>query len=152
MVGWYLPRLDRFYYPSFGIFFALVLVFTVLGNVCLAVMRFRADNKPLMNGLVENLKWIPLMTIFTGGMSMHVSQALLSHLFSIEMSWGATGMSLKRTPELLKAKDTNTLYSQGTRRQHILRRACKGRQEVQVHIRLLWVLCCNDGGAGFVCA
>jgi len=30
------------------------------------------------------------MAIFIGGLSMHVSQAILSHLFSIDMSWGAT--------------------------------------------------------------
>jgi len=66
MVGWYLPKLDRFYYQSFSIFFAIVVVFTLLGNVCLAIMRFRADNKPLLGGLWENFKWVPLMTIFMG--------------------------------------------------------------------------------------
>lgn len=30
------------------------------------------------------------MTIFLGGLSMHVSQALLSHFFEIDMVWGAT--------------------------------------------------------------
>ena len=40
--------------------------------------------------VLENLKWIPLLTIFLGGISLHVSQALLCYLFSIDMSWGAT--------------------------------------------------------------
>lgn len=30
------------------------------------------------------------MTTFLGGISIHVSQAILCHLFSIDMSWGAT--------------------------------------------------------------
>jgi hypothetical protein len=30
------------------------------------------------------------MAIFFGGMSFHVSVALLAHLFHIDMQWGAT--------------------------------------------------------------
>jgi len=35
----------------------------------------------------EDLKWVVLVANFSGGMSMHVSQALLSHLFSIDMRY-----------------------------------------------------------------
>ena len=40
--------------------------------------------------MAENIKWIPMFTIFMGGLSLHLSQALLSHFFEIDMSWGAT--------------------------------------------------------------
>ena len=30
------------------------------------------------------------MTVFMGGISIHVSQAILSHAFGIDMSWGST--------------------------------------------------------------
>jgi hypothetical protein len=33
--------------------------------------------------------------IFFGGMSLHVSQALLCHMFSIDMSWGATAKEVE---------------------------------------------------------
>jgi hypothetical protein len=39
---------------------------------------------------VENFKWLLLLTIFLGGSSLHVSQAILCHFFEIDISWGAT--------------------------------------------------------------
>jgi hypothetical protein len=48
------------------------------------------------------------MTVFLGGISMHVSQALLCHFFEIDMTWGATAKELENTsffeeiPRLLK--------------------------------------------------
>lgn len=40
--------------------------------------------------VVKNLCWAPFYTIFLGGVSLHLSQALLCHFFDIEMRWGAT--------------------------------------------------------------
>jgi hypothetical protein len=54
------------------------------------------------------MKWIFLLTIFLGGISLHISQALLSHMFEIDMSWGATSKEVENTtffeelPRLLK--------------------------------------------------
>ena len=31
-----------------------------------------------------------MLAIFLGGLSLHVSQALLAHMFEIDMTWGAT--------------------------------------------------------------
>lgn len=31
-----------------------------------------------------------MLCIFLGGLSLHVSQALLAHMFEIDMTWGAT--------------------------------------------------------------
>jgi hypothetical protein len=56
----------------------------------------------------ENFKWVPLLLIFLGGISLHISQALLSHMFEIDMSWGATAKEVEDTtffkemPKLLK--------------------------------------------------
>ena len=33
---------------------------------------------------------ILMLSIFLGGLSLHVSQALLAHMFEIDMTWGAT--------------------------------------------------------------
>jgi hypothetical protein len=45
----------------------------------------------------ENAKWILLFTIFLGGISIHISQALLSHMFEIDISWGATSKEVEDT-------------------------------------------------------
>src|SRR5687768_14021496 len=55
-----------------------------------------------------NFKWMPLMTIFLGGVSLHISQALVCHFLSIDMSWGATAKEhedvdfLEEMPRLFK--------------------------------------------------
>jgi hypothetical protein len=57
---------------------------------------------------MENLKHLLLLTLFLGGISLHISQALLCHFFSIDMSWGATAKEVSSTtffselPVLLK--------------------------------------------------
>ena len=88
--GWFNGSLDHYYLDSFKVYFAIILVFSGLGNVALAVLRYRIAEKPLISAIIENFKWIPLLSVFLGGVSLHVSQALLSHMFGIDMSWGAT--------------------------------------------------------------
>jgi hypothetical protein len=56
----------------------------------------------------ENFKWLLLLSLFLGGISLHVSQALLCHFFEIDMTWGATAKEVEETnffqemPKLLK--------------------------------------------------
>lgn len=108
LVGWFNGYLDHYYVDSFKIYFAIVIVFNCLGNVALALLRYRLDEQNLVRGLITNFKWILLLTIFLGGISVHVSQALLCHMFSIDMSWGATSKEVENTsffeeiPKLIK--------------------------------------------------
>ena len=97
LVGWYPDRLDHYYIDSFKIFFSIVVVFSGLGNIALAVLRYRLNEKGLMASLGENSKWIVLLYVFFGGISMHVSEAILSHLFSVDMTWGATAKEVEDT-------------------------------------------------------
>ncbi|KAF1837671.1 hypothetical protein BDW02DRAFT_107269 [Decorospora gaudefroyi] len=90
LIGFFNGWLDHYYINSFRVYFAIVLVFTVLGNFALAVLRYRIKEGTILGGLFTNLKWIPLLTIFLGGISLHVSQALFCHFFSIPLEWGAT--------------------------------------------------------------
>ncbi|MCJ1395005.1 hypothetical protein MMC18_007886 [Xylographa bjoerkii] len=108
LIGWFNGWLDHYYLDSWKIFVAIVVVFTGVGNFALAVLRYRAEEKSLFGELWGNYKWVPLLFIFLGGVSLHVSQALLCHLFSIDMSWGATSKEatnttfFKEIPKLLK--------------------------------------------------
>ncbi|KAF2482839.1 glycosyl transferase family group 2-domain-containing protein [Neohortaea acidophila] len=97
LTGWLNGYLDHYYLDSFRVYFSIIIVFTAMGNVALAVLRYRTKEKTLLRALIENLTWIPLLTIFLGGISLHVSQALLSHMFSIDMSWGATSKEAENT-------------------------------------------------------
>jgi hypothetical protein len=108
LVGWFNGSLDHYYVDSFRIYFSIIIVFSAAGNVALAVLRYRCGEKGLIASFLENLSWIPMLYIFLGGVSLHVSQAILSHLFSIDMTWGATSKEAEDTtffeevPRLLK--------------------------------------------------
>lgn len=89
-IGWFNGYLDKYYIDSWKVWFSIVIVFTGLGNIALAIMRYRIGQKSFFSALAENLKWVFLLSIFLGGLSLHVSQALLAHMFEVDMTWGAT--------------------------------------------------------------
>lgn len=95
--GWWNFHLDQYYVDSWQVWFTILIVFTGLGNIGLASMRYRAREKGLVAALLENFKWIVLMAIFLGGLSLHVSGAILAHMFEVDMSWGATAKELEES-------------------------------------------------------
>ena len=107
-VGWFNGHLDHYYVDSFKIYFAIVVVFNCLGNFALSILRYRLDEQGILKALLETFKWVLLLTCFLGGLSLHLSQAILSHMFSIDMSWGATAKEVVNTsffeeiPKVLK--------------------------------------------------
>src|ERR1700733_8321175 len=108
LVGWFNGYLDHYYVDSFKVYFSIVMVFAVLGNFALAILRYRTEERSLFGAcqssvflfsscviltthtVFENFKWLLVLTTFLGGISVHVSQAILCHLFGINMTWGAT--------------------------------------------------------------
>ncbi|KAF2873256.1 glycosyl transferase family group 2-domain-containing protein [Massariosphaeria phaeospora] len=89
-VGWFNGYLDKYYIDSWKVWFSIVIAFTGLGNLALAILHYRTAHKPFLAALLENCKWILLLAIFLGGLSLHISQALLAHMFEVNMDWGAT--------------------------------------------------------------
>jgi hypothetical protein len=90
LIGWYNGYLDKYYIDSWQVWFSIIIVFNGLGNIALAVMRYRVGERNILYALFENFKWTFLLAIFLGGLSLHVSQALLAHMFEIDMTCGAT--------------------------------------------------------------
>lgn len=95
VTGWFSGLFDKYYIDSFAIYISIVVVFNGLGNVALAVLRYRAGDRGLAGALWENVKWVPMFTLFLGGISLHVSQAILCHMFEVDMAWGATAKELE---------------------------------------------------------
>ncbi|KAJ9653900.1 hypothetical protein H2201_009082, partial [Coniosporium apollinis] len=95
LMGWFSGFLDHYYLDSFMVYFSIIIVFTALGNAALAVLRYRTGERGFLSSIWENFKWIPLLCLFLGGISLHVSQALLSHMFGIDMNWGATAKEVE---------------------------------------------------------
>ncbi|KAL2157877.1 hypothetical protein VTH06DRAFT_4930 [Thermothelomyces fergusii] len=90
IMGWFNGYLDKYYVDSWQVWFSIIIVFNGLGNIALAVMRYRVGERSLLYALYENFKWTFLLAVFLGGLSLHLSQALLAHMFEIDMTWGAT--------------------------------------------------------------
>ncbi|KAK6005946.1 hypothetical protein QM012_007588 [Aureobasidium pullulans] len=97
LVGWYNTMIDKYYLDSFKVYLSIIVVFTGMGNFALAILRYRIGETSLLSSLITNVMWIPLLTIFLGGISLHVSQALVSHLVGIDMNWGATSKEAENT-------------------------------------------------------
>lgn len=83
LIGWNNGYIDKFYIDSWKIFVALLVVFSGLGNFCLAVLRYRLGEKSLISALIENFKWMPMFAIFFGGISFHLFLALAAHMYVI---------------------------------------------------------------------
>ncbi|KAI9778016.1 MAG: hypothetical protein M1839_008421 [Geoglossum umbratile] len=116
-VGWFNGYLDKYYIDSWKVWFTVVIVFNGLGNIALAVMRYRIGERSFFYSLFENFKWVFMLAIFLGGLSLHVSQALLAHMFEVDMTWGATAKEAEfsnffiEVPKVLKKFKFSMLFS-----------------------------------------
>ena len=97
IIGWFNGYLDTFYMESWNIFLSLLVVFSLAGNLCLAILRYRLNEGSLFGALLENFKWMPIFCIFFSGISFHVNLALLSQMFRVPMEWGATAEELEKS-------------------------------------------------------
>jgi hypothetical protein len=90
LVGLFWDELDKFYTDSWSIFLSVVLVFWILSNIALAVMRFRIGERSFFGGLWEAFRWQPMYCFYFYGLSFHVNKALLAHIVGYEMTWEMT--------------------------------------------------------------
>ncbi|KAL5606605.1 hypothetical protein BROUX41_003003 [Berkeleyomyces rouxiae] len=108
LTGWFFGHLDKFYLDSFAIYLSIIVVFPALGNLSLAFLRYRIGENSLLKAFWENLKWMPIFTIFLGGISLHVSKAIMCHFLYIDIQWGATSKEvenvnfLQEVPRILR--------------------------------------------------
>ncbi|KAJ6577934.1 glycosyl transferase family group 2-domain-containing protein [Mycena capillaripes] len=91
------PQLDKFYLHSFEILLACTVVFPGLGNLGFTLLEYRLGHRNFAGGMIENLRWVPFFLFFFGGLSIHLSTAILAHLFSYDMTWGSTVKEVERS-------------------------------------------------------
>lgn len=136
MVGWLQDSIDQFYLASWKIFVGMLVVFNglvrlsqpccplsvccetkanqVQSPIAFAAIRHRLGQKKFFPSLWETLKWTPLFVLFFGGLSFHLSKALLCHFFGIHMEWTSTAKELEATGFFIGmdkiAKDFKYMY------------------------------------------
>ncbi|KAF7338492.1 Glyco-trans-2-like domain-containing protein [Mycena venus] len=96
LLGFEFP-VDGFYIPSFEIWLACTTVFFGTGTVGYTLLEYRLGHKELIRGFLVNLMWIPFFFFFFGGLGIPVSQAILAHLFSVNITWSATVKEVQRS-------------------------------------------------------
>ncbi|TFY83019.1 hypothetical protein EWM64_g991 [Hericium alpestre] len=107
VLGWAL-NIDGYYEHSFEIWLACTVVFPGLGNLGFTFLEYRLGQRSIFDSMLENLTWIPFFFFFFGGLSIHLSQAILAHIFSYDITWGATKKEVERSnffievPRILK--------------------------------------------------
>ncbi|KAE9389013.1 hypothetical protein BT96DRAFT_1003645 [Gymnopus androsaceus JB14] len=96
ILGW-AADVDGFYLKSFEIWLACTVVFPGAGNVGYTLLEYRLGRKNIFSAFIENITWIPFFFFFFGGLSVHLSVALLAHLFSYDIKWEATKKEVERS-------------------------------------------------------
>ncbi|KAL0064026.1 hypothetical protein AAF712_009094 [Marasmius tenuissimus] len=91
------PNLDRFYLKSFEILLACVVVFPGIGNLGFTLLEYRLGHRSVGGAAWENIRWVGFFLFFFGGLSIHLSTAILAHLFSYDMTWGSTGKEVEKS-------------------------------------------------------
>jgi hypothetical protein len=104
----YASATDGFYMHSFEIWIACMVVFLGAGNLGFSLLEYRLGHRSIFSALIENFTWVPFFFFFFGGLSIHLSTALLAHLFSYNITWGATKKEVEKSnffvevPRILK--------------------------------------------------
>ncbi|KAK0388883.1 hypothetical protein NLU13_5126 [Sarocladium strictum] len=97
LIGWLDGQLDHYYMSSWRVWVALVFVFSGAGNLALAMIRYRTQHESFFKQIWTCFRWVLLLFIFLGGISMHVCKAIVCHMLSIDLNWGATAKEVENT-------------------------------------------------------
>lgn len=96
MLGWAFDT-DGYYMKSFEIWLACTVVFPGAGTVAFTLLEYRLGLRNLFASFIENITWIPFFFFFFAGLSIHLSTALLAHMFSYNIKWEATKKEVERS-------------------------------------------------------
>ncbi|KAH8690184.1 glycosyl transferase family group 2-domain-containing protein [Talaromyces proteolyticus] len=95
LTGWIADSLDHSYLPSWDMLCGTLFIFVAVSPIAFAWYRHRLGEKNLFWGLVESFMWMPFFVIFFGGISWHISYALLAHMFCLPIEWSSTAKELE---------------------------------------------------------
>lgn len=121
LTGWVANDLDHSYLPSWDMLCGTLFVFVVVSPLTFAWYRHRLGDKHFFWALLESFMWMPFfgkffyrllfillsissnqilthgmyLVIFFGGISWHISYALLAHMFCLPIEWSSTAKELE---------------------------------------------------------
>jgi hypothetical protein len=106
--------IDKFYVTSWKILLVIVVVYNIMvcaflpffetrhliflqAPISYCIIRFRLREQSLLKSGWEALRTLPLLVLYFGGLSFHLSKAILCHFFSINVEWTSTAKELEST-------------------------------------------------------
>ncbi|QKX64636.1 uncharacterized protein TRUGW13939_11811 [Talaromyces rugulosus] len=95
ITGWIADSLDHSYLPSWDMLCGTLFIFLLVSPITFAWYRHRLGDKNLFWALLESFRWMPFFFVFFGGISWHISYALLAHLFCLPIEWSSTAKELE---------------------------------------------------------
>lgn len=96
LLGFQFP-IDNFYMHSFEIWLASAVVFFGSGTVGFSLLEYRLGYKTFIWAFLENLKWVPFFFFFFGGLAIPMTLSILAHMFSVNVTWGATVKEVQKS-------------------------------------------------------
>ncbi|KAM0809233.1 hypothetical protein AB5N19_09576 [Seiridium cardinale] len=90
-------NLDHSYLPSWDILCGTLFIFMIASPVCFAWFRHKIGQKMFVWAVLESFMWMPFFLIFFGGLSWHISYALLAHMFGLPIGWSSTAKEVEAT-------------------------------------------------------
>ncbi|KAI1848718.1 hypothetical protein JX266_005577 [Neoarthrinium moseri] len=98
LFGWVgSENLDHSYLPSWDILCGTLFIFMIASPICFAWFRHRIGQKMFVWAVLESFMWMPFFLIFFGGLSWHISYALLAHMFNLPIGWSSTAKEVEAT-------------------------------------------------------
>jgi len=95
LTGWFADTLDHSYLPSWDMLCGTLFIFLVVSPLAFAWYRHRLGEKPFLWATLEAFTWMPFFMVFFGGLSWHISYALLAHMFCLPIEWSSTAKELE---------------------------------------------------------
>lgn len=93
IIGYYTWGYSKIYVPSMKIFVSVMFVFSCGSQFAYIVGRYRINRTSVWKMFAE-FRWSVLMAIYMGGLSFHMMAAVVCHLCSLNMEWGATAKTM----------------------------------------------------------
>ncbi|KAI6111864.1 hypothetical protein EDD16DRAFT_1694095 [Pisolithus croceorrhizus] len=94
-------QVDGYYLHSFELFLAILAAFPGLGNFGYILLEYRLWRRSLLDVFIETATWSDVYAIssflFFSGLSVHLTVALLAHMFSYNITWSATKKEVERS-------------------------------------------------------
>lgn len=124
LTGWIADSLDHSYLPSWDMLCGTLFVFLVISPLAFAWYRHRLGEKNFFWAALEAFTWMPffsthyifscrsspqlystmlpfpshtnfVIVVFFGGLSWHLSYALLAHMFCLPIEWSSTAKEVE---------------------------------------------------------